>query len=154
VALARSERTTPTSASRRCLGARGLRAVLFDPWCDGSYTRFIHASYRDNGRADVVNDPDRENEWGAEYGPYLISRFTTRDHSDLVFYFVMSTWSSPYNAVLMRAKLRVDPWDGFELAKRAARSAVLMCCTGEENSTPLVSDCRPFKCWTPQKCSE
>ena len=34
-------------------------SVLFDPWCDGGYTRFIHASYRDNGWADAVNDRER-----------------------------------------------------------------------------------------------
>jgi hypothetical protein len=84
--------------------------VAFDPWCDSGYAHFIHANWRDNGRADSVHDPNREYEWGGEYGPYLIPRFTTRDHADVVIYFVMSTWN-PYNTVLMRSKLRVDPWN-------------------------------------------
>jgi hypothetical protein len=87
-------------------------AVMFDPWCDGGYGRFIHASWSANGRADSVHDLNRENEWGGEYGPYLIPRFTTRDHGDVAVYFVMSTWN-PYNTVLMRAKLRLDPWRGW-----------------------------------------
>src|SRR5450631_3064865 len=89
--------------------------VLFDPWCDGGYAHFMHASYRDNGRADDVQDPNRQDEWGGEYGPYLIPRFTRIDHGDVMVYFVMSTWN-PYNTVLMRAKVRLDPWQGFQLA--------------------------------------
>ena len=96
-------------------GPWSATAVIFDPWCDGGYTRFMHASYRDNGRADAVQDPGRDDEWAGEYGPYLIPRFTRREGADVVIYFLMSTWN-PYNTVLMRAKLRVDPWDGFRLA--------------------------------------
>jgi len=83
-------------------------AVIFDPWCDGGYARFIHASWAANGRADAVQDPGRENEWGGEYGPYLIPRLTTVDRSDVTLYFVMSTWN-PYNTVLMRTRVRLDP---------------------------------------------
>ncbi len=86
--------------------------VLFDPGCDGGYGHFIHASWRENGHADAVHDPDRENEWGGEYGPYLISRFTRRERDEVIIYFVMSTWN-PYNTVLMRARLRLDPWRGW-----------------------------------------
>ncbi len=86
--------------------------VLFDPWCDGGYGHFMHASWRDHGRADTVHDLDRENEWGGEYGPYLIPKFTRRDRSQVTVYYVLSTWN-PYNTHLMRSTFRLDPWRGW-----------------------------------------
>jgi uncharacterized protein YodC (DUF2158 family) len=100
-------RTAPTP-----WGPWSATDVLFDPGSDGGYGHFMHASWRDNGRADSVHDPNRENEWGGEYGPYLIPRYTRRVHDEVHVYFVMSTWN-PYNTVLMRARLRLDPWRGW-----------------------------------------
>jgi hypothetical protein len=74
--------------------------VLFEPWRDGGYGKFIHAPDRD-----AVNDPGREKEYGGEYGPYLIPRFFRGERREATIYFTMSTWN-PYNVVLMRARIR------------------------------------------------
>jgi hypothetical protein len=81
--------------------------VLFDPFNDGGYCRFMHVSWS-NRNCDSVHDPGRENEWGGEYGPYLISRFTQGDETRTTIYYVMSTWN-PYNVVLMRSVLERRP---------------------------------------------
>ena len=86
--------------------------VLFDPWCDGGYGHFMHASYLDHGRIDAVQDDGRENEWGGEYGPYVIERFTKREGTQLTVYFVMSTWN-PYNTELMKTTFLLDAWRGW-----------------------------------------
>jgi len=81
-------------------------ALLFRPWEDGGYCGFMHTSF-EHDACDDVSDPGRENEWGGEYGPYIVSRLSTAatdDAGELVF--VMSTWN-PYNTVLMASRVRV-----------------------------------------------
>jgi hypothetical protein len=77
--------------------------VVFDPgWPGIGYGHFMHVP---NG-SDSLSDPGREHEWGGEYGPYLVDRFTTRvDDNTARVYFVLSTWN-PYNTVLMTATVR------------------------------------------------
>lgn len=77
--------------------------VLFDPWDDGGYCRFIHVSW-DFRNCDSVGGQGRERVWGGEYAPYLIDRFTTGDESSTMIYYLMSTWN-PYQVVLMRSRL-------------------------------------------------
>lgn len=72
--------------------------VAFDP-ADG-YCAFMHASWASE-MCDSVQDPGRDNEWGGEYGPYILERFTRGDASSATLYFVMSTWN-PYNTVVMK----------------------------------------------------
>jgi hypothetical protein len=79
--------------------------VLFDPgWPGVGYGHFMHVK----GGADPMSDPGRENEWGGEYGPYLIGRYTRPENDGpqgakrAGIFFVMSTWN-PYNTVLMSA---------------------------------------------------
>ena len=100
-----------------CLSQRGIRlrtadqpwgpwsasTSLFDPDQDGGYCHFMHVSYQDR-RCDTVFDPNRENEYGGEYGPYLIPRFFQPGQGSLVIYFTMSTWN-PYTVLLMKAEL-------------------------------------------------
>jgi hypothetical protein len=81
--------------------------VLFHPWQDAGYCHFMHVSWQSQ-QCDSVHDPGRENVWGGEYGPYLISRFTTGDQSRTTIYYVMSTWN-PYNTVLMKSELEIVP---------------------------------------------
>jgi hypothetical protein len=82
--------------------------VVFDPRLPGvGYGHFMH----DRGSADQLSDPGREDEFGGEYGPYLIGRYTLRMSSGPVgprarVYFIMSTWN-PYNTVLMTSVLQV-----------------------------------------------
>jgi uncharacterized protein DUF4185 len=78
--------------------------TVFDPWRDGGYCHFMHASYQVM-HCDDVQDPNRDDDWGGEYGPYLVERLTEQlgDHAAALT-FVMSTWN-PYATVLMRTEL-------------------------------------------------
>ena len=55
-----------------------------------------------------------DGEWGGEYGPYLIDRFTREvesrppDRPQARIYFVLSTWN-PYNTVVMTATIQREP---------------------------------------------
>jgi hypothetical protein len=82
------------------------------PWSDGQllynptdgYGKYMHISWRDK-KVDSLHDANRENEYGGEYGPYMIPRFFKGDRNEATIYFLMSTWN-PYQVVLMKAKLR------------------------------------------------
>ena len=78
-------------------------AVIFEPRIDLGYCHFIHQSW-DDGVCDYVHDPGRQAEYGGEYGPCIISRYTKGDSKTSTIYFVMSTWN-PYNTFLMRSSL-------------------------------------------------
>jgi hypothetical protein len=60
---------------------------------------------------DGLSDPNRIGEWGGEYGPYMIDRFTREidvgglEVKQAQIYFVLSTWN-PYNTILMTAKIQ------------------------------------------------
>ena len=95
---------------------RGINArVAADPWGPWSapvlavdprgpgvgYGAIMH----EPGGPDRLSDPGREHEWGGEYGPYVIDRYTrARPGGGAVVYFVLSTWN-PYNVVEMRVEL-------------------------------------------------
>ena len=81
--------------------------VVFGPGRDAGYGHFMHAP----GAEDAVSDPGREQEWGGEYGPYLIPRFFTGDQATTTIFYTMSTWN-PYQVVLMRTDLRLPPTAG------------------------------------------
>ncbi|MBX3111463.1 MAG: DUF4185 domain-containing protein [Fimbriimonadaceae bacterium] len=76
--------------------------IVFDPDRDG-YGKFMHISWKVK-KADSVHDPGRENDYGGEYGPYMIPKFFKGTQKNATVYFLMSTWN-PYNVVLMRARL-------------------------------------------------
>jgi hypothetical protein len=87
--------------------------IIFDP--AQGYGRFMHVPWNQQ-RVDHVQDDmfltgRRDNEWGGEYGPYQISRYTRGSrwkHCEL--YFVLSTWN-PYQVVLMRTRLTAADLD-------------------------------------------
>jgi hypothetical protein len=81
--------------------------VLFEPWDDGGYGKFMHVSWQ-VARLDSVQDPGRDNEWGGEYGPYQFPDFATGKPGETTIYFAMSTWN-PYTIVLMKAALSTLP---------------------------------------------
>ena len=57
---------------------------------------------------DGLSDPGREHEWGGEYGPYVIDRYTRAlPGGRAAVYFVLSTWN-PYNVVEMRMVLQAE----------------------------------------------
>ena len=78
-------------------------SVIMDPG-DGFYGTMMHMPWTLAERWDGFADSGRQNEWGGEYGPYLIPRFTTGDASSCRVYYTMSTWN-PYQAVLMRSEI-------------------------------------------------
>jgi hypothetical protein len=55
-------------------------------------------------KTDSLSDPNREDEWGGEYGPYIMSRFTTKVDGRCRIYYTMSTWN-PYQVMVMRSDL-------------------------------------------------
>lgn len=94
--------------------------LIFDPgWVTQDhpkgigYGNFMHRSWTvahdDNVQDDMFLSGRRDNEWGGEYGPYQITRFSTGiagEWCDL--HYTMSTWN-PYESMLMRTRLtRVD----------------------------------------------
>ena len=87
--------------SEQAIGPWTDAQVLFDPK-DG-YGKFMHISWKDR-KTDSVHDPGRENDYGGEYGPYMIPRFFRGDRKETTIYFLMSIWN-PYNVVLIKAKL-------------------------------------------------
>jgi hypothetical protein len=77
--------------------------VVFDPeWPRVGYGALMHARHSPDG----LSDPGREHEWGGEYGPYVIDRYTRAlPGRAAAVYFVLSTWN-PYNTVEMSVVLR------------------------------------------------
>lgn len=85
--------------------------TIFDPWRDGGYGHFMHISSNfknENAPHDQVSDPNRETEWGGEYGPYLMARYFRRIPNGCRIYFTMSTWN-PYQVVVMQSDLKNAP---------------------------------------------
>lgn len=81
--------------------------VVFDPWLDKGYANFMHVAWK-AARMDAFQDQGQEDKWGAEYGPYLIPRFTSGDQGRCSLVFTMSTWN-PYQVVLMRTDVGLPP---------------------------------------------
>jgi hypothetical protein len=81
--------------------------VIFDPWRDRGYGNFMHIPTAfQTGKSDGLNDPGREAEWGGEYGPYLMARFTTGSAERCRLFYTLSTWN-PYGVVVMQTDLRL-----------------------------------------------
>ena len=79
--------------------------VVLDPWKDGAYGKYMHISAKfSGGPRDSLSDPGRENEWGGEYGPYLIPRLTRGDASRCRIYYTLSTWN-PYQTILVESEI-------------------------------------------------
>ena len=83
--------------------------MIFDPWRDKGYGYFMHipAGFKSE-RHDTVNDPGRENEWGGEYGPYIMARYTTGYRGRCRIFYTLSTWN-PYQVVVMQTDLKLQP---------------------------------------------
>jgi hypothetical protein len=79
-------------------------AVIFHPQRDGAYGRYMHVASRSGKEADNLSDRNREEKMGAEYGPYIMSRYTRATGQGCRVYFTMSTWN-PYQVVVMQTDL-------------------------------------------------
>jgi hypothetical protein len=60
----------------------------------------------DEPEKDALSDPKGEDEWGGEYGPYVMARFTDGADGRCQIYYTMSTWN-PYQVVVMRTDLKL-----------------------------------------------
>ena len=82
--------------------------VIFDPWRDSGYGHFMHvpANFK-TGKPDTLSDPGREAEWGGEYGPYLMARFTTGGAGRCRLFYTLSTWN-PYQVIVMQTDLKFE----------------------------------------------
>jgi hypothetical protein len=85
-------------------GPFGEPQVIMDPHRDEAYGTFMHIKTEPGRVSDDFSDPGREEEWGGEYAPYLIPRFTEQEVNECVLHYTMSTWN-PYQVVLMRSRL-------------------------------------------------
>jgi len=80
--------------------------VIFEPDRDKGYGHFMHISSKFKKNADALSDPNREQEWGGEYGPYIMSRFTSEADGHCRIFYTMSTWN-PYQVMVMQSDLRL-----------------------------------------------
>ena len=85
--------------------------VIFDSWRDNGYGHFMHISSKFKKDADALSDPGRDETWGGEYGPYIMSRFTSEVEGRCRIYYTMSTWN-PYQVVVMQSDLKLNAPDG------------------------------------------
>ncbi|HSQ58262.1 MAG TPA: DUF4185 domain-containing protein [Gemmata sp.] len=88
------------------LGPWSDGTIIFDPWRDNGYAHFMHISSLSKKKGDMLSDINREKEWGGEYGPYIMARYTTGEGNRCRMYFTMSTWN-PYQVVVMGCELEV-----------------------------------------------
>jgi hypothetical protein len=80
--------------------------VIFEPWRDNGYGHFMHISAKFKEKSDTLSDPKREDDWGGEYGPYLMARYSRASDGGCRIYYTMSTWN-PYQVVVMRSDLKL-----------------------------------------------
>jgi hypothetical protein len=80
--------------------------VIFEPRRDNGYGHFMHISAKSKEKADALSDPNRAGEWGGEYGPYIMSRFTTGANGKCRIHYTMSTWN-PYQVVVMQSDVEL-----------------------------------------------
>jgi len=76
--------------------------VIFKPGRDNGYGHFMHIKNKTDG----LSDPNRAEEWGGEYGPYIMSRYTSGAEGHCQIYYTMSTWN-PYHVMVMRGGLKL-----------------------------------------------
>lgn len=84
--------------------------TIFGPTRDGGYCHFIHRAptTQNPTPCDNVSDPGRQDVNGGEYGPYIISRFTTGGAAESTIYYALSTWN-PYAVVIMKSSIQATP---------------------------------------------
>ena len=86
------------------------REILFDPGAtDRGYEWIMHANEsavgHDDGLAEPYGSDPRRNEWGGEYGPYLVPRWFRSEANGVErIVYTMSTWN-PYQIHLMETVL-------------------------------------------------
>ena len=85
--------------------------TIFDPQRDNGYCNFIHRAVTNAlAQCDNLAGPNQVGEWGGDYGPYFLSRYTTGDLAGgaSTFYYTLSTWI-PYTEVIMKTSVQARP---------------------------------------------
>ncbi len=80
--------------------------VIFNPWRDQGYGHFMHFPGMRSKTGKPLHDPRRALKPGGEYGPYIISRFTTGTADRCSVFYTMSTWN-PYQVAVMKSEFRL-----------------------------------------------
>ncbi|MGV3616724.1 MAG: DUF4185 domain-containing protein [Fimbriimonas sp.] len=83
--------------------------TIFNPDtnADGGYGRFMHINWAVGGHYDKIQDfvmGNGNDEWGGEYGGYLIEPFTSGDSTNTQIYYTLSTWN-PYQTIVMTSEI-------------------------------------------------
>jgi hypothetical protein len=94
-------------SAEKAWGPWSESTVIFDPGRDHGYGHFLHVPAKSGRKNDGLSDPKRDDEWGGEYGPYIMARFTSGTAERCRIYYTMSTWN-PYQVVVMRSDLRLQ----------------------------------------------
>jgi len=77
--------------------------VIFDPDVDRGYGYFMHKKESAAGYDDGLAEPGREDEWGGEYGPYLIPQWMRSEAAGVFsIVYALSSWN-PYQVHLVRS---------------------------------------------------
>jgi hypothetical protein len=100
------------SYSRTPWGPWSEPQLVFNAVRDGAAGKFIHVpgSRPPDGLAGPVIGKGQANPeavHGGAYAPYVVERWTRVHDSELVIYYVLSTWN-PYVVVLMKSRLHVE----------------------------------------------
>jgi hypothetical protein len=103
---ARKPRGITMRSAKQPWGPWSDGTIVFEPWRDRGYGLFMHISAKCKEKTDALSDPKRDEEWGGEYGPYIIARFTSGADGQCRIYYTMSTWN-PYQVVVMRSDLKL-----------------------------------------------
>lgn len=97
--------------ARNPTGPYSAPQLLYHPdWPDVGYGSVIHRGWNGAGilGTDLLYDVGRAEEWGAEYGPYIVGRFTRADGPNRArIAFTLSTWN-PYQSHLFTATLELS----------------------------------------------
>ncbi|MBI5363787.1 MAG: DUF4185 domain-containing protein [Planctomycetes bacterium] len=78
--------------------------VIFDPERDHGYGWFMHRKNGAAGFDDGLSDPGREEEWGGEYGPYLVPQWWNSTDAGPALVYTLSSWN-PYQVHVLRSRL-------------------------------------------------
>lgn len=96
--------------------------IVLDPFRDRAYGAFMHQSNAAVGFDDGLSERGREDDWGGEYGPYLVPAWCTSPADGVLgLVFMLSSWN-PYQVHLMRAWIAdgATNWTPHESARVAA----------------------------------
>jgi Domain of unknown function (DUF4185) len=92
--------------------------IIFEPWRDNGYRHFMHVPNQDD-----LSDPGRESDWGGEYAPIIIPRYTLGSGRSTTIRYTMSTWN-PYTVLIMESELRLRREGIFTILTRAWENAL------------------------------